>query len=187
MRAFALLLLIVAVTVAGCGRDEELSVDGAAPTRNVDRSGDGYTVIMRGVVNDTLSGRAQFGDVYDQQTREVKTVLEFVTAADFAGGMFIVPVGSSWPEAGAYSLGDGRDSSGQGFRVVYRQGLYRAFSSRSGTLSLSTVTDTLIRGSFDAIMTGEVAERGREPVSGDVEVSGSFSARPGQPGYIIGL
>lgn len=187
MRAYALLLLFltVAAVLAGCGRDEEVGDGIAAPSRVADVTDDGYSLVMLGVISDTLSGRAQFGDVYDTYTRQVTGVIELVTTADFAGGFFITPGEATWPGVGTHSINN--DDAGDGFVVIYRQGLHRAFRARSGSLTLSVVSDTLIRGRFEAVMTGEVAERGREPVSGDINVVGSFSARPGQPGYIIGL
>lgn len=185
--AILLLLSAAAVLSIGCDRNgDDLAPDGSS-TGVADADVDGYRVIFRGVVNDTLTGRAQFGDVYDAQTQQISPIIELITASDFAGGLFIAPGGNSWPNTGRFSVGDGAGDTGEQFTLVYRQGLYRAFRSSSGSLSLSVVSDTLIRGSFDVVMTGSVAERGREPVDGEVEVSGSFSARPGQPGYIIGL
>lgn len=188
MRAYAsfLLMLVMAAAAAGCDGEEQLSVDGATPTRATDETVDGYRVILRGVVNDTLSGRTQFGEVYDATRENLTPVIELVSNADFAGGMFITTNRASWPAEGRYPIGDGT-GEGEHFRVVYREGLYRSFQSVTGSLLLSVSTDTLIRGSFDAVMRGEVAEGGREPVSGEIEVSAAFSARPGRPGYIIGL
>lgn len=186
--ASLLSMLLLIVHVAGCGDEIENGAGAGSPSGVAQEEGEGYRVILRGVVNDTLSGRAQFGDVYDQVTQRVNPVIELVTSDDFAGGMFIAYGGSRWPGDGRYTLsGSTDDENGDGFQLVYRQGLYRSFRATSGNIAFSVVTDTLIRGTFDAVMVGEVAERGRDPVEGEVEVTGSFGARPGQPGYIIGL
>lgn len=186
MRACTLLslLLSAAVILVGCGRAEDDVVGSPEPGKAAEASRDGYNVVMRGVVNDTLSGAAQFGDVFDSLSGDVTGVIELTTSADFAGGMFLTPGSDQWPATGNYPV-NGNDGA-NAFTIAYRQGLYRIFQSRSGSITLTHVSDSLISGRFDAVLIGEVAEGGREPVRGEVNVSGSFSAQAGQPGYIIG-
>ncbi len=181
------LLVACALIVGACGASND--VNGVASTvgTNPDEI-DGYRVTFRGVVNDTLTGGATFGHVFDTGTGVTNAVIELETTQDFAGGIVIATGGQGFATTGRYAFDAEEFARGNsGVTLIYRQGLHRAFRARSGTLTLTAVTDTLIRGSFDAVMVGEVAERGRDPISGEVEVSGVFSATAGEPGYIIGL
>lgn len=177
--------LLAVLFLGACGDDPANDlVVGTASADNVD----GYRVIFRGVVNDTLSGRAVFGEVYDPETQTLTALVELVTTEDFAGGMFLGYSEPALPAAGRYAVDPSAYAEGEdGFTLVYRQGLYRYFTARTGNVVFTAITDTLVEGTFDAVMVGEVAERGRDPVEGEVEVTGAFSARRGNPGYIIGL
>ena len=180
------LLIACALLAGACGAGD--SGNGAVTTVGTSPDEvDGYRVTFRGVINDTLSGGARFGEVFDPRSNVTNAVIELVTTADFAGGIVIATGSRGFTGTGRFAFDAGGGVEDEGLTLIYRQGLYRAFRARSGTLTLTAVTDSLIRGSFDAVMLGEVAERGRDPVQGEVEVSGVFSATAGEPGYIIGL
>lgn len=159
------------------------------PVRPAQETEDGYRAVFRGLVVDTLSGRSQFGHIIDPRTGQLNWIIEFITADDFAGGMFIASPTADLPSEERYGISADAldDPDGNNLALVYRHGLYRVFRARSGTISFSHISDTLVSGSFDAVLLGEVAERGREAIRGEAEVSGTFSARSGNPGYVIGL
>jgi hypothetical protein len=175
---------------AGCGGEDVGVTDGdALPVRTAQDVEDGYRMILRGIVTDTLTGRAQFGHVLEPRSGATNWIIEFVSAEDFAGGVFIAAPTEALPEARRYSITADAlaDPSPDAFAVFYRHGLYRVFRGRSGSITFSHVSDSLVSGSFDAVLVGEVSDRGREAIRGDTEVSATFSARRGQPGYVIGM
>lgn len=177
------------VSLAACRADDNLLDDGSAPVRAVQESDEGYRVIFRGLVVDTLSGRSQFGHIIDPRTRERNWIVELVMADDFAGGMVIALPSDQPPSESRYDVSiDALEERPEGGAVLaYRHGLYRVFRGRAGSVTFTHVSDTLVSGNFDVTLVGEVAERGREAIRGESEISGSFAARPGQPGYVLGL
>lgn len=185
----ATVICAVLIILSGCG-DDPIAVDtDGTIARPVAEAEEGYRVIMRGLVGDTLTGRAQFGHVLDQNSGRLNWIIELVTADDFAGGIFIASPVDAMPEAGRYGVAADAlsDPGADQLALIYRHGLFRVFRARSGSVTFNHVSDTLVSGTFDVILTGEVADRGREAVRGEAEASGSFSARRGQPGYVIGL
>jgi hypothetical protein len=177
------------ILVSGCGDDPTASEGDVTAARPVVEADEGYRVVLRGQVADTLTGRAQFGHVLDQRTGQLNWIIELITADDFAGGMFIAAPFEAMPQAQRYAISAEAlsDPANSDFAVIYRHGLFRVFRARAGSLTFNHVSDTLVSGTFDVTLVGEVADRGREAVRGEAEASGSFSARRGQPGYVIGL
>ena len=150
-----------------------------------------YEVLLGNALNDTLRGRAAFGLVVDSDTGEQIFVIELVSGYDFAGGFFIAHGGAGPPATGTHELVAFTDSLRSvprgGYAVVYRQGMLRDLVSQRGTVTFSTVTDTLIAGTLDATLRGFVAIAQRRLPNAEVHARGRFRARPGSPGYIIGL
>lgn len=150
-----------------------------------------YTLFLSGTVSDTLQGNAAFGVVIDPGTGVEQFIVKMAAQNDFTGGVFVARRDLSLPRPGSYQLGDVAraplsvpDSM---FVVVYRKGLDRYFKSTGGTLSIDVATDSLIEGSLEAAMVGWITASGELQDGQEIRIRGSFSARPGFAGYVIGL
>jgi hypothetical protein len=150
-----------------------------------------YQVTLGNALSDTLRGVANFGRVQDPQTGEELFVIRLSTGFDFAGGIVISRRDTTLPKPGDYDLAVAADSSAavpdDKFFIIFREGMLWDLRSESGTLTFSTVTDSLIEGRFNARLQGEIAERGRELTEGEVHAVGRFRAGSGMTGYVIGL
>lgn len=192
----AKLLLLMVFTTAACSGQEAPVPDDAPPAEQaVDadapkpRTYD-YEVVLRDALTDTLKGSARFGMVLDQQAGARTFVIDLDTGSDFAGGLILARRGEARPAAGTYRLVASTDSTGDasdGFALVYREGMLKDFGAEQGTLTLAHVSDTLVQGTFEASLAGQLADQGRDMKAASARARGHFKARPGQTGYIIGM
>ena len=168
-------------------QNDDATASDTAATNSEDRGAYGYEAFLFGTVTDTLRGNARFGDVLIQDTGAVVSVIVLEARGGFGGGIYITRGDTVMPQVGTYDLADAAqveapEPPGQ-FVMRYQQGLQRQLASSGGRLTLETVSDTLIEGSFNATLRGLVS--GQSVV--DVRAQGTFSAEPGSVGYIIGL
>lgn len=181
------------LVLAACSSEVEPGVPAGSDTLETASAREsapaGYTVYLQGAVTDTLRGRTSFGRVVDTRTGAERFVIALEGQYDLAGGVFFVRSDPVLPEAGTYSLEAAGDDARayDGFGLVYRQGLQRYLRAASGTLTLATVRDTLIEGSFQATLRGQVTRGGERLTNARVDARGSFRARPDPLGFIIGL
>lgn len=191
MRAVPTMVILLALTpwVSACASNEpgtepgELDASDAGGT-----AASAYRVVLANALTDTLRGAAHFGVVYETQSRSERFVIRLESDFDFAGGVVFARRDTTVPSPGTYALDAPADSvvSDDAFILLYREGMLRDMRATSGTLALSTVTDTLIVGTFDARLRGRIAFPDR--IGGaDVHAVGSFRASPGLDGFVIGL
>lgn len=183
----------VLMTAAACGagdiRDGRVAGDSTlVADAEVEED---YEVLLGTPLADTLRGDARFGLVTDSDTGQNVFVIELQTGFDFAGGFFVAHGASTPPRPGTHDLVPLSDSlksvlPGR-YSIFYRQGMLKNLVSREGTVTFSTVTDTLIEGTFDALLYGFVAKGRQRLPNAEIRARGHFSARPGSPGFIIGL
>lgn len=187
MRLIASCALSAALLVWACGAE-----DPAAPAGDAGEPSDvstEYEVVLANAISDTLRGRATFGRVYSPQEEITQLVIRLRSSYDFAGGVVITRRSDALPEERTYDLD--RDSlrmaTGDQFVVIYREGMLYDLRSVGGSLTFSTVTDTLITGRFDATLRGHISEGSRDLEEGEVHAVGRFQAERGLSGYVIGL
>lgn len=150
-----------------------------------------YTLILSGVLSDTLQGNSAFGVVIDPGTGFEQFIIKMAAQNDFTGGVFVAREALSIPRAGSYQLANIADNPlavpDSMFAVIYRKGLDRYFKSTGGTLSIDVATDSLIEGSLEATMKGWITSSGELQQDQEIRIRGSFSAGSGFAGYVIGL
>jgi hypothetical protein len=191
MKAITFSALFVFLMVSGCGPgigDDDLDPENGVVTAAADV--DGFRILLGNAITDTLQGRASFGVVVDPETGNEFFIITMRTGLGFAGGFFISRVGTDPPQPGQYELlapADSAEAATTAFRIAYREGMLRHMVATSGRLTFTTVRDTLIEGNFDATLHGQLSDRGRQLQQAEVHARGRFAARPGAPGYIIGL
>ena len=182
---FAGLLLI------GC-RNDESAAEGAA-VGEVEAIGSDYSfeVVLSNALADTLRGDATFGRMRDPHEGRDYFVIRLASRYDFAGGFVIARPKPELPEPGTFGIAAAADTietAAEGdFILLFREGMLRDLRSRSGSLTISTVTDTLITGRFDAVLTGYISEGSRELPGSEVRATGRFRAESGVVGYFMGL
>lgn len=180
-------LLIAALLVGACG-DKASTVPQVEEGEPSDVSTE-YEVVLANAISDTLRGNATFGRVYNPQENTTRLVIRLRSSFDFAGGVVISRKSDELPEEGTYDLK--RDSlklaSGDQFVIMFREGMLHDLRSVAGSLTLSSVTDTLIVGEFNATLRGHVSGGRRELEEGEVHALGRFQAERGLSGYVIGL
>lgn len=182
--------LLMAVLVSACGAEEDANLPAAETAGgSPPEMSAAYEVVLGNAITDTLRGNATFGRVRDPQSDAVQLVIRLRSGFDFAGGVLIARESDELPEEGTYDLEPDtvRMAAGNQFTIVFREGMLRDLRSYSGTLTLSTVTDSLIVGRFDAALRGYISEGTRELESGEVHAVGRFRADRGMAGYVIGL
>ncbi len=193
MRGYLAGFLVCAVLVwSGCGSEDGAGEGlGEVEAEEAAESPFQYEVRLGNAVSDTLQGNANFGRVADPRTGEELLVIRLSTGFDFAGGIVISRRDTTLPEPGDFDLSASADSiqaaPAEDFFIIYREGMLRDLRSESGTLTFTTVTDSLIEGRFEATLQGEIADRGRELTEGEVYAVGRFRAVRGMTGYVIGL
>ncbi len=152
-----------------------------------------YRVSIGGAMSDTLSGRATFGPIIDARTGEEVIIVRLETGIDFGGGYFLSYGGTELPGPGRYPItpfpADSVRDQGfhSGWSARYRRGLLVNLRAQGGTVTLESVTDTLLVGTFEIDLVGTVAATGGTPVPGEVSSRGDFKAHNGVGGYIIGF
>ena len=186
MRSIVLCALSVAVAVGACGADEQPLPGTGADGEPSDVSTE-YEVVMANAISDTLRGSATFGRVFNPQENTTQLVIRLRSGFDFAGGVVITRMTTELPEAGTYELSDDSLAGADQFIIVYREGMLRDLRSVSGSLTLSSVTDSLIVGQFNATLRGYISEGSRIIEAGEVHAVGRFQAERGLSGYVIGL
>jgi len=197
MRLVFCFLLGLAMLQAGCEplpetdelrQYEDSIMQSMAPPRVND-----YSLTLRGTVEDTLSGRATFGQVIDGATGTTMMLIRLETGLDFGGGFFVAYPGTTLPAKGTYPITVFPEDSVrtaqplQGFALGYRRGLLVNMRSTEGTLTLEEVSDVLVRARFTATLEGTIARPGGRATPGVLSASGEFRARPFGAGFVLGL
>lgn len=190
--AVAVFALFVAVLAGGCGSgDSAVEANTGASAESGEDSASEYRVILGNAISDTLRGSADFGTVVEPQTGNRRFVIRLATNFDFAGGMVFARGDTTLPAAGAYSLATATDTLAEtqpeAFTMFYREGMLRNLRAVGGTLTLSSVSDTLITGTFDATLRGTAANLNVGTTTAEVHASGRFRADRNIRGYVIGL
>ena len=184
--------MAAAAVVSGCGSgDTATEMEAGAPADVGDDGSADFRVVLANAVSDTLTGNADFGIVVEPLTGTHRFVVRLATGFDFAGGIIFARSDTTLPAAGEYRLvapSDTMTADDRGdFAMFYREGMLRDLRAASGTLSLSTVTDTLIVGRFNATLRGMVVNLNVGTATSEVHATGRFRAHPGLQGYVIGL
>lgn len=185
-------IVMLTLSIGGCG-SEDVPGNAALPEdADVEASQHDYRVILAGAATDTLSGSAVFGYVVEPETGKELFVVKLETGLDVVGGLFVARGNRDLPEARSYALvntAEVADSElGDRFKISYQEGLLRRLRSRQGTVTFSHVSDSLVAGSIEATLRGEVASgRGGSIRVDDVHVSGRFEAGPGTIGFVVGI
>lgn len=186
---------IAAVVVglsAGCGSgDSATQLTQASGAEDGEESTAEYRVVLGNALSDTLSGNADFGIVVEPATGTYRFVIRLATGFDFAGGIIIARSDTTLPQTGDYNIRTSTDTLTAGqpgeFAMFYREGMLRELRATQGTLTLSSVTDSLITGRFDVILRGTVANLNVEDGTAEVHAVGRFRADKDLGGYVIGL
>lgn len=191
-RAWAAVVFIVAAAAWGCGsRDTAVDTNANLQAEAADDGSADFRVVLGNAISDTLTGNAEFGILVEPESRGYRLVIRLATGFDFAGGIVFARSDTSLPAAGDYRLTAPTDSltvgEGGEFAMFYREGMLRDLRASSGTLTLSTVTDTLIVGRFDATLRGLASNLILAATTAEVHASGRFRAESGLQGYVIGL
>ena len=163
--------------------------DSAATVLN-EAAGDGYRAFFYGILEDTLAGPAQFGQVLERRTGIVTDVIELPLPDRFMGGLYLSKPAREPVTPGTHAFVDAAADSTQmpdGWRVVFRRGLSTRLLSTDGQLQLETVTDSLWAGTFDVQLHGTVADATGRVLGHDVRARGRFRAEPGNVGFLLGL
>jgi len=186
---WCLALLLLLAACAGGNPDDVPA--GTAPADEQEEEEEDYEVLLGNALTDTLRGDARFGYVVDPDANQPTFIVELKTGYDFAGGFFVARGGEALPTPGEHPLlavSDSLKSVPPGrYAIIYRQGMVKDLASQAGTVTFTTVTDTLIEGTFDALLYGFVAKGRQRLPNAEIRARGHFSARPGSPGFIIGL
>lgn len=183
-------VITLVVLVSACGTEDrpaETAATADEPQREETTAA--YEVVLANAISDTLTGSASFGRVRDPHEEHLQLVIRLRSSFDFAGGVIITRISPDLPEEGTYDLtaDSAKYAAGEQFVIIYREGMLRDLRSTSGSLTLSTVTDTLIAGEFDAMLRGYISEGSRDIQAGEVHAIGRFRAVRGMSGYVIGL
>jgi predicted small lipoprotein YifL len=192
----ALLLLSAA---AACGSSGGEMNPPAAAEQNADGAEDPdypYQVYTRGMFADTLSGTARFGNVFDPVTRRRQWIVSMRSGGDVTSGVYLARPDTTLPDPGTYQIvkrkpvgryDSLRAADKNSFTMIYRAGMRRSFHSQSGTVELTTVTDTLVEGTIDATLGGSAALPGQPPQEGALTVRGDFRATKATVGFMFGV
>ena len=180
----AVLLMMLGTMVVACETSESPSPDVAITSGSeVVGTSVGYRVVMTYLSPDTLHGRARFGPVYETGTGRERFVIRLASGFDDAGGFIIVQNDTVPPAVGSYAFG----ALGNTLELLYREGMLRNLRASSGMIRFTTVTDTLVAGTFEVDMRGPFFGMGAEGEEADVRAMGWFRAEPGLDGLLLGL
>jgi len=191
------------LAVAACGSGDEMGAPAAGDTAAAERAEKPtdeleypYEVYTRGMFADTLRGSAGFGTVFDPIRRRRQWIVSMSSGADVTSGVYIARPDTSLPSSGTYQIvkrrpvgrADSVRAAGTNtFTMIYRAGMRRSFHSQSGTLELTTVTDSLVEGTFEATLDGSAALPGQPPQQGTLTVRGTFRAEKEMVGFMFGV
>ena len=196
-----LVLMLLLLSAAACessgGEATSASgADSAAAVAEEEGPQYSYEVYIQGLLTDTLHGRAHFGLVFDPITRREQWVLSMRSGRDVTSGVYIARTDTSRPTTGTYKIVERppvgkadsmRPLGKKSFTMIYRTGMRRSFHSQSGTLELTTSTDTLLEGTFQATLDGSAALPGQPPREGTVTMRGDFRAEKATVGFLFGI
>ncbi len=184
--AWIVVLLLIACT--GCdteGEPARPTASGHAAASGA--SSLGYTVYLQGAVTDTLQGPASFGVVVGGEHSRRHFVIALESEYDIAGGFFLVRGRPERPAPGTYTLAPPDSGAYDAFGLIYREGMQLHLRATSGMLTLTTVSDTLIEGTFEAALRGYLIRSGERLPEARVNARGTFRARPDDVGFVVGL
>ena len=183
-----LVVSFVLLACAACGTEAEPPLANGT-RRPLSRTSADYVVYLRGAITDTLRGEASFGVVVDTRHGRRRFAIVLQSVYDPLGGFFLVQGRAEPPTTGTYALRGRSSESGtdEGFGLVYRLGMRRDLAATSGTLTLTTVRDTLIEGSFEATLEGMLIRQGERLSDARLRVRGTFRAEPQPLDMIVGL
>lgn len=190
-RRLVALVLMVAI-ISGCGSgDSAVEMPSGAQSDPGDDTSAEFRAVLGNAVADTLVGSADFGKVVEPVSGSYRFIIRLNTGFDFAGGIVFSRSDTSLPSTGDYPLEAPTDTltaaRPEAFAMFYREGMLRDLRAVGGTLTLSTSTDTLIVGQFDATLRGTVASLNIGSTAAEVHVMGRFRADRDLLGYVIGL
>src|SRR5690625_8023043 len=97
------LLIACALIVGACGASNDVNGVVSTVGTNPDEI-DGYRVTIRGVVNDTLTGRATFGHAFDTGTGVTNGMIELETTQNLAVGIVIATDVTCLATTGRYAF-----------------------------------------------------------------------------------
>lgn len=193
MRTLYIILLfaVILTSVAACDGEEDAATPGVEASDGEGESSAGYRVVLGNAITDTLRGRATFGTVVEPESGQARLVIRLASDFDFAGGIVMARRDTVLPDPGSYSFQQAADSLAGippgDFILFYREGMLRDMRAASGSMTLSTVTDSLVRGTFDVMLRGRTAGIDRSGTGSEVHATGRFEARRGLEGFVIGL
>lgn len=190
MRPSLWFVIAMAVLVSACkAEDQPVTPSAETSERRQQEPTAAYEVVLANAISDTLTGNASFGRVRNPREERRQLVIRLRSSFDFAGGVIITRMSADLPDEGTHDLAadSAKYAAGEQFVIIYREGMLRDLRSFSGTLTLSSVTDTLITGEFDAMLRGYISEGSRDLQAGEVHAVGRFRAQRGMSGYVIGL
>ena len=199
----ALLLLVLVASACRSGAEEDAPATGGDSVTVAAAASEGdagpeyrYEAVVRGMLRDTLRGSARFGVIFDPVTQRRQWVVSMRAGGDVTSGVYLARPDTARPQAGTYQIVNRppvgrydslRGSSNKSFTVIYRAGMRRSFSSQSGTVELTTATDTLIEGTFQVTLQGTASPPGQPPREGTLTVTGEFRAEKHAVGFMFGV
>lgn len=170
--------LLAAFAVA-CGDDDPTGPDGGFEAT--------YTATVSGDVTATLGGTAVFATGTDPESGQSAWLVYLVTdeGAAFSAGNNVIFAGLGAPQQQSYMLTDMTGSSdlpegGAGAILIMYDGqtLSGVFSSTGGTLTVTSLSENRMDGTFSLTASGTVFD-GETSTEGEVTIQGSFEARTG--------
>jgi len=201
--ALPLVLAALLLAAAACGSGGEMAPSTAAAdsTERAEGEDDGpdypYEIIVQGMLRDTLRGSARYGRIFDPGTRRQKWVVSMRSGSDVTSGVYLARPDTSLPQTGTYDIVESdlarpldslRAKGADAFTLIYRAGMRRSFASQSGTVELTTATDTLVEGTFEATLEGSASLPGQPPREGVITLRGEFRAEGGRSvGFMFGV
>ena len=176
-------LMAITVLCAACGGDD----DGLTGPGDIAFEAN-YTATVSGAVTQTIAGTAIFGTGTDPESGEQAWIVYLVTDPNspLSAGSSVFFFGLGAPDIRSYTLEDFSqtgdvfpDGGVAAFVLVYDgQTLDGIFNSTGGSLTVSSLSETRMDGTFSFSATG-TAFVGGTPADGSVTVQGSFEARGG--------
>ena len=160
--------LSVVLTLAACGGDDDPV--GPGPDEFT------FRLDVTGALNEVATGPAFFGSDTDPEVGPIWVLL----LGEEAGRHVVVAgrPGATRPAVGTYALGDGSEPTTDwtlAHIVADGEELVEMFLADSGAVTVTTSSDTMVRGSLAFRALGQFGE-----TSDTVRVTGTFTASPAQ-------
>jgi len=176
--------IALSLAVAACG-DDEPGLLGPG-----DQTFEGtYTATISGAATQTVSGTAIFAKGTDPESGQQGWIVYLPTDVQnpLVAGNNVLFVGLGEPESRAYTLEDIHsgpeefpNGGAAGMVLLYDgQNFTGAFNSTGGTLTVTSVSDTRMDGSFNFTAEGFTFDGTNQPQEGTVNVQGTFQAEGG--------